>query len=476
MLCTRSNRITRIVALALFCAYFAVGWTIAARAEPPLTIPAGGPPAYDPNAIAFNSWLLYPQVNFLASNSNNYFATPNYFGSPQRISGWELGVTPSMTAIWSNGIHTTTLYGNFQYLSYQTNGELNSKNGEATWTQQYAPLRDLNFTFVGDYVHQTLQSGLTNALPNQPSFTGIIILPNGNVQLPNGQIINPITNQIVGQAATPVNVGTVSFVNPYDMFTASTSAQKIFNGGIVTVGASVAKTNYEIQGPQASADYINKTFNEDAAFWLGPVYYFYTDGTYNIRDTDANFTSTAFDSTAYRIVGGLGTRQFGLFRVSAYFGHQGSGASNAGSSGGNVYGGALTYYPTAAWTVSANIDETINLAPAGAPPATQALGIPGITPLQIALSSSSQITSASLHSSYAFNPQWTANGLFGYTHVENIGSPIWTNSYVADASLTYNWRRNLTLNWEYQYSSIMTNQPLSNANRQLVTMSATYKF
>ena len=75
------------------------------------------------------------------------------------------------------------------------------------------------------------------------------------------------------------------------MFTASTSAQKIFNGGIVTVGASVAKTNYEIQGPQASADFINKTFNEDAAFWLGPVYYFYTDGTYNIRDTDANFTS-----------------------------------------------------------------------------------------------------------------------------------------------------------------------------------------
>ena len=206
------------------------------------------------------------------------------------------------------------------------------------------------------------------------------------------------------------------------MFTASTSAQKIFNGGIVTVGASVAKTNYEIQGPQASADFINKTFNEDAAFWLGPVYYFYTDGTYNIRDTDANFTSTASNSTAYRIIGGIGTRQFGLFRVSAYFGHQGSGASNSGSAGGNVYGGALTYYPTAAWTISANIDETINLAPAGAPPSTQAIGIPGITPLQIPLSSSTQITSASLHSSYTINPQWTLNGLFGYTHVENIGS------------------------------------------------------
>ena len=403
-----------------------MGWANVSRAEPPITIPAGGPPGYDPNAIAFNSWLLYPQINFLASNSNNYLATPNYATSPQRLSGWELGVIPSMTAVWSNGIHTTTLNGNFQWLDYQTAGVLNARNGEATWTQQYAPLRDLNFTFVGDYVHQTLQAGLTNSIPTAPAFTGFIFLPNGDLQLPNGQIINP-AGQVVGQAATPVNVGTITFQNPFDVYTASANVQKLFNGGIVTLGTSISRTDYEKQG---TTDYTNKTFNEDAAFWLGPVFYFYTDGSYNIRDTDPDF-----ESTAYRITGGLGTRQVGLFRASVYFGHQGSGASNSASAGGNLYGGSLTYYPTAAWTISANIDETINLAPAGAPPTTQALGIPGITPLQIPLSASTQITSASLHSSYAINPHWSVNGLFGFTHVENIGSAIWDNSYVADASL-----------------------------------------
>ena len=53
----------------------------------------------------------------------------------------------------------------------------------------------------------------------------------------------------------------------------------------------------------------------------------------------------------------------------------------------------------------------------------QAIGNPGITPLQIPLSGSTQTTSTALHASYAINPQWTVNGLFGFMHIENIGSP-----------------------------------------------------
>ena len=68
------------------------------------------------------------------------------------------------------------------------------------------------------------------------------------------------------------------------------------------------------------------------------------------------------------------------------------------------------------------------------PPSTQAIGIGGITPLQISLSGSTQVTSTALHSSDAINLQWTVNGTFGFVHVENIGSPIWDNSYVVDAS------------------------------------------
>ncbi len=475
MLCAKSNRITCFAALAVSIALFALGGVNAARAqaEPPTSIPAGGPPVYDPNAIAFNSWLLYPSVGFLAENSNNYFISPQ-----SKLSGWAAGVDPAVTAVWSNGIHTTTLYGNFQQLQYPPDSQvpqeskINSLSGEATWTQQYAPLRDLNFTFVGDYNHQTLQAGLTSAIPSAIPFTGYFVLPNGNIELPNGTIINPATGQIVGQAGPSVSVSPTSFVNPYDVFTATARAQKIFSDGIATVGASLARTEYENQG---TPDFTNKSFTEDTSFWLGPVFYAYSDGSYTIRATDPS-AIPGNNSTAYRITGGIGTRQFGLFRASAYFGHQGSGTSGSTSAGGNVYGGVLSYYPTPVWTISANVDETINLAPAGAPPSTQALGIPAITPLQIPLSSSTQTTSTSLHSSYIISPQWTVNGLFGFTHIENIGSPIWDDSYVADASVSYQIWHNMTLAWEYQFSSIVSNAPQTSVDRNMITMSARYNF
>ena len=478
MPCAKSNRITGLITLAVFSALLFCGGSKTALAqEPPTAIPAGGPPPYDPNAIAFGRWLLYPSVNFLAENSNNFFLS----STSTKIHGWEFGVTPSATAVWSDGINTTTVYGNVQRLEYPTDNLFNSTNGEGTFTQQYAPLRDLNFTFSADYLHQTLQGALTNSIPNPIPFTGFTVLPNGNVILPNGTIINP-EGQVVGQVGPTVSSTPLQIINPYDQYTATGRVQKLFSDGIVTLGASLARTNYvnAAVGGTPNSNFTNKTYSEDAAFWLGPLFYFYTDGTFNTRTTES-LTAPSSDSTAYRVMGGIGTRQFGLFRASAYFGHQGStspgsGTSASSSQGGNVFGGTLSYYPTPAWTVSLNVDETINLAPANAAPSTQAIVIPGITPLQIALSSSTQITSTSLRSSYTINPQWSATGTFAFTHVENIGSPIWDNSYVLDGQLTYNMRRNLTLSWEYQYSTIVSNAPQSTTARNLGIMSATYKF
>jgi hypothetical protein len=473
-----ANRITNLTALALISAVFAFGGSGAALAqEPPIGIPAGGPTGKDLSAIPFYSWLVYPSINFLALNSNNFFLQPQ--SGPR---GWEFVVTPAVTAIWSNGIHTTTIYGNVQRLEYPTNNELNGTNGQATFTQQYAPLRDLNFALVGDYTHQTLQSALTNAIPNPIGFTGITVLPNGNIVLPNGNIIDPTTGQVIGHVNSGFGVTPLSLVSPFDQYTATARAQKIFSYGIVTLGASVARTNYVNAG---TANFTNKTFNEDAAFWLGSVFYIYSDGAFNTRDTDPGGTSQtgptpALTSTAYRIIGGIGTRQIGLFRASAYFGHQGStqsgSAAEPGSSaGGDVYGASLTYYPTSDWTISAHADETINRSSAGAA-SNQAINIPGITPLQFATTSSTAITSAGLTLSYTINPLWSATGTFGFTHAAFLGSPAWDDSYVADVQLTYQMGSHLTLGWDYQHSSVVSNQPLTNANRNQVSMTATYKF
>ena len=425
MLCAKQNRSGVFGALAICGALFVCSALDTALAqEPPLTIPPGGPFGADPNAIPFNGWLLYPSLNTFTQYSNNYFLSPQ-----QKISGWSFGGTPSMTAEWSNGIHSTTLFGTYTHLDYPTANEVNTNDGEATITQQYAPLRDLNFTFLGDYTHQTIASALTSAIPSPIVSTATTVLPNGNTVLPNGTIVAP-SGQIVGQAGPTFSATALSVVNPNDAFTATGKVQKLFSDGIVTLGASVLRQNYELQASQ-SQDYTAKTFTEDAAFWLGPVFYAYSDGSFSARSN----TYPNPDTTAYRVIGGIGTRQFGLFRASAYFGYQGSDTSGFPSAGGNVFGGALTYYPTPLWTISANFDETINIASPLASPSTQALTLPVITPLQISVSSSTQTTATSLHSTYEISPQWTASGLFGYTRVQYLGTMQWQNAWIADAIL-----------------------------------------
>lgn len=438
---------------------------VCAQEPPPLVIPAGGPPAVGPDATPVDGWLLYPELDTFTQYSNNYFLSPL-----SKIWGWSFGISPRMTAEWSNGIHTTTLYGDFTHVEYPTDNEAITSDGQATITQQYSPLRDLNFTFLGDYSHHTLASTLTSGIPSPITSTATTVLPNGNTVLPNGTVVTP-SGQVVGQIGAASNIAALSVVNPYDAYTATSQVQKIFGDGIVTLGASLLRQDYEEQVSQ-SKDFTAKTFREDASFWLGPIFYVYSDGAFTINDN----ASPTPDSNVYRAVAGLGTRQFGLFRASAYLGYQGSQSVGSSPAGGSVYGGALTYYPTPIWTVGGNIDVTINLAPSGVAPSSQALTIPATTPLQVPLSTSSQIIASSLHSEYKITPEWTATGLVGYSDVKFLGSTVWEDSWAGVATLSYAIRRDLTLTWQYQYTSIVSNEPFTTATRNFVSMSASYKF
>ncbi len=463
----KSNRIRGFAFLAVLSAFFAFGGVDTAFAqEPPLTVPDSGVlgPASE-TAIPFNTWLLYPSLTLSSTYSDNYFLSPE-----AKISGPGFGVTPSVTAVWSNGIHTTTLFGNFQGIDYPTATEINTINGEATFTQNYAPLRDLNFTFLGDYTHHTIANGLNNSIASPITSPGYTVLANGNTVLPNGTIVSP-SGQIVGQqASNPLVVNGLSVVNPNDRYTATASVQKIFSDGILTLGASLSRLDYELQSSNAM-DLTSKTFTEDAAFWLGPVFYAYSDGSFTMNAD----TYPTPDSTAYRIIGGIGTRQFGLFRASAYFGHQGSQSSGFSPAGGDVYGGALTYYPTADWTIFVTYDKTINIA-SGTSSSTQAIFLPGLTPVQIPTSSSTDSATTALRSNYMISPQWRVNANLAYTQNLFIGSPFYENAWLADVNLAYDIWRNMTLTLDYQYSSIISNEPLTSTNRNFITMSASYRF
>jgi putative beta-barrel porin BBP2 len=464
---------TGLCARLFFSALLLVAWIPSCFAqEPPLEVPINRLPAKDPNAIAVGGWLLYPTVRVYSLLSDNYFLSP-----VTPISGPAFGVTPSLAAEWSNGIHSTSLYGNLDRQQYPTHNEVNTLDGRAGFTQKYEAMRDLIFRVNGDYSHQTLSSSLQSSIQTAAVAPTTIVLPNGNTQLPNGTILSP-TGQIVGQANPAFGSNIPLLVNPYDRFTGTVSVDKIFNRGIVSLSGSLNRTEYENQQNLSSQNTRSRTFTENAAFWLGPLFYAYSSGSIGTVVTEATSAST----TSYRVVGGLGTRQYGLFRGSVYFGHQGSqfGApagslQGSNTAGGDVYGAAITYYPTPLWTLTGTVDRTSNVSSQTAV-TNLALTLPGLNAVQIPLGTSTEITSAALRSDYQINPLWSTTAQLGYTRIEYTGTPRLDNAWIFNTTLRYDVWRDMSLTWEYRYRSIISNAPFVSATSNYGMMGATYRF
>jgi hypothetical protein len=448
-----------VVSVCVFFGWISVSF---AQSEPPLSIPPTGPLPGAADAIPLAGWLLFPSIRTYSLYSDNLFQS-----STGRISALGFGTTPSLTAQWSNGIHTTTLFGNIDRQVYPTDNPINTFDRQATATQTYSPLPDLTFTGLGDYTHKTVAGSLTNSIPSPIAIPGPILLPNGNTQLPNGNIVSP-TGEIVGHVNPALSANGTSSINPYDQFTGTASVNKLFNRGFLALSTSLARTDYENPG---TPGFTSKSFSENGSVWLGPVFYAYSNGSFA---TTTNASPNP-DSSAYRIVGGIGTRQFGLFRGSLYFGHQGSSVQSSGTAGGDVYGAAISYYPTPAWTISATIDETINVSTETSA-STQALVVPGQSPLQIPLGSSTKITGTSLQTTYMISQQWRTSGNLSYTRVEYIDSSRLDNAWSADVTLSYDIWRNMTLALDYQYANILSNAPFTSSKRNYINMSAAYKF
>ena len=138
-----SPRRWRLLGPAALCASVALCAGAAhAQSAPPLAIPVGGPPGDDPTAFSFGSWQIHGGLDAVAQYSNNYLLT-----TPPILSGVSAGLTPHVSAISSNGIHTTALdlsYTNLRYASFDAN------DGEASVTQTYSPLRGLTISLNGD--------------------------------------------------------------------------------------------------------------------------------------------------------------------------------------------------------------------------------------------------------------------------------------------------------------------------------------
>lgn len=438
--------------------------------SPPPDVSLGKLPVRDPNAIEADGWLLYPSIRLYSLYTDNFFQTST---NPLSVGG--LGLTPSLVAMWSNGIHTTTLYGNLDRQDYPTDNDINTLDGRAGFTERYEAMRDLIFTFNGNYAHQTLSTGLQNSIQTPAASPTTTVLANGNTLLPNGTILSP-TGQVVGQATTASGSTVPLGVNPFNQFTGTFTVDKIFDRAALSVSGSMNRTDFANQTVQPS--FSSRTLVENASAWLGPLVYAYSSGTVTTTLDDAisgpSGSSPSTLTTSYRVVGGLGTRLRELFVGTVYFGHQGSEGGGA-TAEGNVYGGQLSYFPTPALTFTGMFDRTINIA--SQPFSTNlALTLPGVAALQIPLGESTITTSLGWRTSYSITQQWVANCLVSYSHIEYPGSTRLDNSWVVDATLRYDIWRNMSILWEYRYSTLLSNAPLQSLNSNYAVVGTTYRF
>ena len=251
---------------------------------PPLDILANRLPARDPNAITVDGWLLYPTLRVYSLYSDNLFLSPQ---SP--ISSPGFGVTPSLAAVWSNGIHTTTLYGNIDRQVYPNDNDVNTLDGRAGFVQRYEAMRDLIFSFNGNYAHQTWASGLQNSIQTPTrSADNRTLCP---MAIPfcrtERSFRHPVSRS---DRSAPLSGSTIPLVvNPSNQYTGTFSVDKIFNRGILSLSGSVNRTDYENQNQQPSSN--SRTLTEHIAFWLGPLFYVYSNGSVGTVVTDTTSTS-----------------------------------------------------------------------------------------------------------------------------------------------------------------------------------------
>lgn len=446
-----------------------------AQEAPPLEVPDGGPPPRT-ELLTAGDWTLYPTMGFLSSYTNNLFQSP-----VNPLQAWDFEFDPSLVAEWNNGLRSTTIYGNANGRAYPSQSELNAFDDQVGIVQRFAPLRDFNFSFQLDYMHKTLATSLVNGIPGALASPASITLPNGNTVLPNGNIVNP-SGQVVGQSAPNLTVGnSTTLINPYDQFTGTASVQKYLNGGVVSLTGAIARTDYE--NSLLNPNFTDETLGGAGAFSLGPMFYFFTNGSVAFYQTSSFLNTPSSNNNVYTVRGGIGTRQIGLFSASAYGGAQGSNLGSSGgvttaasgSADGPIYGGRVFYYATPDWILSLGFDGVINRS-SETGTTNLALNNPFPSALAIPISASTQLSSFSLQSSYNFNEQWSAFATFGYNIIQYLGSPGWENAWLADAVLRYELSRYWSITWEYQYSSIVSNIPLTSSTRNFISMGAVYKF
>jgi hypothetical protein len=395
--------------------------------------------------LVAGAWTLFPKISVGAiydSNINQSVVDVS--------SGVGARVVPYLSGIYDGGIHKATVYGVVD-ARFVDQDQIAATAG---FSHVYEAMRDLIFTFTGNYTRQT---DVFNSALNYNNGAIGPAGPNTNIPI----IVNPF--------------GTTPGVNPipYNQFTTGASVTKTFDQVFVTLSGTAFYLAYD-HSTDIPPPF--QTSNNAASVWVSgrvgynvmPALYIFTEGAGVFN----RFQNSLFDTNGYRVIGGLGSSDpNSLFRGEIYGGYQFqhqeqqdlTGSDIPTNVGSGVFGGRISYYPTRYWTLVASVDEALGISTTLAPSVPQ--GVP------------TRVTTAILQMNYGLSRTWSVGVRGGYTRGEFIGiSGLDNNGWLAGASFNYEIWRNLLLTLDYQYTTVRSDAPLSDFTRNLVTSGLTYKY
>jgi hypothetical protein len=409
--------------------------------EPPLYAPVDAPLASGASQLSVGQWLLFPTVDMYAAYDTNIHSSP-----VAPLSGPELHFHPSLLADLDTGIYDTKVYGNIDSQVYPTlDYHNNTFDRQAGVVETYSPLPDLDFTLQGDYSHHTNANVLTNSIPT------------------------PVTSE-----ATPAQIGAGGvvagqqiIVDPNDTYTLTGGVYKEFDRAFVRLGGSILHTDYETT---SISNYSTESYNGTGGFWLTPWFYAFADGT-------EAFTQPAVgqSSDSFRARGGIGSAPIGLFKGAIYYGDQGTEVTSAGTAGGDIYGGEITYVPTVALNLGLSVDRLRNVSDITSG-TTLALGGLPFVGVGVPTTASTEVTTVAFKSNYAYSPQTFIFGVVSDSRIAYLNSSRVDNSWLASVGIQHQILDDLSMNFSYQYTDYVSPEPMTSFTRNVLSLGADYRF
>ena len=399
------------------------------------TVPSSG-------VLSLDQWILTPTVGVYAQYDLNIHSS-----ATDPMAGPGFHFHPAILADYNTGIHDTQFYGNIDSTVYPTlNYTNNTFNQQAGVIEKYSPLPDLLFTVHGDYTHNTNTYVLQNSIP--------------------APVTSPGTPPPPGAGGVIAAQQTV--FNPNNTYTGTGTINKQFSLGSVTVGGTLATTQYS-QSP--SQNYSTSSYNGSGNFYITPAFYVFSDGIQSFQNP-----TTGPSSNYFRARAGLGSAQIGLFSGYIYYGQQGSSVNGDGSAGGDLYGGGINYFPTAVWNMRFSVDRLKNVSNITAGTPFALAGLPFV-PVGVSAATSLETTTLTFGTNYTFSQQTSGHAVVSYTIGQSLsGPPITDTTWFADVGISQQLRQNLSMSFDYQFSSFVSPTPQSSFTRNLVTVGGNYTF